>query len=77
MTDYFWEDLEPKHSKFDVDVINIKWYVQPNDLVGGWCISNVDKPPSQHNHIDEFEIGDLLTEEVANYIVSIHNMRFD
>jgi hypothetical protein len=51
------------------DALNVKWYAQPNDLIGGWCVSIIDKPPSQ----GPGDIGNFITEEMARHVVEIHN----
>jgi hypothetical protein len=56
------------------ELTECRWYAVPNDLIGGWDISNVNKPESQRNpYGEEFEIGSFLTEEVAQHIVDVHN----
>lgn len=47
------------------------WFVQPDDLIGGWCITPLPLPPSAGTP----QIADFLKEEVARYIVSLHNQR--
>lgn len=48
-----------------------RWYVQPNDLIGGWCVMTEDKPPSEADPASW--IGDCLSQEVAEHIVVLHN----
>lgn len=56
------------------DSINQKWYLHPNDLIGGFSINNVDKPLSQCDfRKDEGEIADFMMEEDAKHIVELHN----
>lgn len=50
------------------------WYAVVDDCIGGWAISNVDKPTSeQYYRKGELELGSFLTEEMARYIVGLHN----
>lgn len=35
--------------KFGTKPTDGPWYVQENDLMGGWCLCNVNIPPSRHN----------------------------
>lgn len=54
--------------------LHVRWYVHPNDLVGGWSVNNVDKPVSQCDHTQgEMEVADFTTEEDAHHIVMLHN----
>lgn len=48
------------------------WYVQPNDLIGGWCIMPIDEPPSQAEYMI---IADVFSRELGERIVSEHNAR--
>jgi len=52
-----------------------KWYTVVNDLVGGWSITLIDKPMSQHNPSvpGDGEIADFVDEETARYICELHN----
>lgn len=50
------------------------WYAVPNDLIGGWSVSNVDKPASQINvYHSQFELGTFMDRRVAEHIVNLHN----
>ncbi len=54
-----------------------RWYVVVNDVVGGWSVSNVDKPISQQDPKNgEWEIADFVTRDEAEAIAAEHNMRF-
>lgn len=52
-----------------VSPLDVSWYAQPNDLIGGWCITTTDMPLSA----GAFEVADMFTEEVARHIVRLHN----
>lgn len=58
-----------------LDALGQRWYVYPNDLIGGWCITNVEKPPSEHNPytFDEHMVADFVCKEVADHVVDLHN----
>ena len=46
-------------------------FAKENDLIGGWCVMNVDKPPSQANYKkNEYDIADFVNEENAKFIAS-------
>lgn len=50
------------------------WYVVENDLIGGWSISNVNKPESQQDPYEgEFEIATFVIKEVAEHMAEVHN----
>lgn len=45
------------------------WYARPDDLIGGWCITAVDQPPSAGYP----SLGDFLSRELAEHIAAMHN----
>lgn len=50
------------------------WYLVPNDLIGGHCISIHNKPASQHNTPNgEHWVAEVFTEEIGQHIVDLHN----
>ena len=51
--------------------MNDMWYAHPDDLIGGWCIMNIDLPPSQTSGIRQ--IASVCDETVARHIASLHN----
>lgn len=56
------------------DLLKQRWYVHPDDLIGGWAVMNVDKPPSQADYrLYEVSVADFLTEEAARHMVELHN----
>jgi hypothetical protein len=53
-----------------------RWFVAENDLYGGWSIVNVDvEKVSQLRNTQDHRtlVDDIPTEELAHYIVSLHN----
>lgn len=52
------------------EALTVKWYVQPEDLIGGWCIMTTDYPPSENKG---HYIADFIRKEDAEYIVELHN----
>lgn len=56
-----------------------RWYVLVDDLVGGYAIANVDK--KRVSALDwrqsESTIGEFISEELATYIVKMHNHWLD
>lgn len=46
-----------------------RWYPQPNDLIGGWCVMPVDQPPSAGYP----EVAETMSEDVARHIADLHN----
>lgn len=59
-----------------ISPMNVRWFAHPNDLIGGWCVTTVDKPPSQHAPGD-FTVADFIDEATARYIAELHNSRLD
>lgn len=61
-----------KPSTYEYD----EWYVVQNDVIGGWDISTLNKPPSQYTReeIQQFPtIAECTFKSVAEYIVQLHN----
>ena len=59
----------------DIDLLLLsqQWYAKPDDLVGGWCVTNCDKTPSQIDvRKGEYVVGDFLTERMAKEVVAGH-----
>jgi hypothetical protein len=52
-----------------LNFMEIPWYAVENDLIGGWCIMPIDAPPSSGIP----DIGDFLTQEIAQHVVDLHN----
>lgn len=48
---------------------DVEWFVQENDIIGGWCVMPVDEPPS----LGVSEVADFTTRELAEHIANIHN----
>lgn len=46
-----------------------RWYPQPDDLIGGWCVMPVDEPPSGGC----FAVADFISQEIAEHIAELHN----
>jgi hypothetical protein len=52
-----------------------RWYVISNDVVGGWSIAAINKPVSEIIGLEHIIADDVLTQEIASYIVAVHNYR--
>lgn len=63
----YLRSLSPE--KLEGEILNRKWYVQPNDLIGGWCIMPVDAPPSTGC----VEIAGFISKDQALHIADLHN----
>jgi hypothetical protein len=66
-------NAEQWKAKFD-RLLFEPWYVVEDDVVGGWAIAMVNKPLSEILGREPV-IGEMLTKELANYIVTLHNYR--
>jgi hypothetical protein len=57
----------------------VPWFVVQDDVIGGWAISNVDKPVSEIDTRDgsEFVITDFISKALADYIVGLHNWNIE
>lgn len=52
----------------------VRWYAQPNDLIGGWCVMPVDLPPSSGC----WQVADFIGgQEMAEYVAELHNRRVE
>lgn len=50
------------------------WYAHPNDLIGGWAVMSVDRPPSTLAPEDEGrEVAIFTCEEDARRIADLNN----
>jgi hypothetical protein len=50
-------------------ILTARWYVQPDDEIGGWCVMPVDEPPSAGHP----KVADFLSREMAEHVVELHN----
>lgn len=57
--------------ELEEEVLKRKWFVHPNDLIGGHCIMPVDAPPSSGC----FEVADFISKKVADHVVRLHNVQ--
>lgn len=65
-------------SRFDEEALSGRWYVHADDLIGGWAVMNVDKPPSQCDaRAGEGEIASFVSEAVARHIADLHHAWLD
>jgi transcriptional regulator with XRE-family HTH domain len=55
------------------ELISRKWYVYPNDLIGGYCIMPIDAPLSSGCS----QIADFINELAAEHIATLHNSTID
>lgn len=51
------------------ELLSRRWFVQPNDMVGGYCAMPVNAPPSSGC----FPIAEFMSEKAATLIVEMHN----
>ncbi len=54
------------------DPLAATWYAQPNDVIGGWCVMDVDATPADAQRP---EIADFTRREHAEHIADLHNER--
>lgn len=54
----------------DVDVLALRWRAQPDNLIGGWCIT-LDEPGTPADGLPT--LADFCAGEVAEHIVDLHN----
>lgn len=51
------------------EVMRRNWFVQPDDLIGGWCIMPINQPPSSGC----FEVASFMSKIAAEHVVFLHN----
>lgn len=66
----FWR-LGLSSEEMERFLLTVPWFVQPDDLIGGWCITPLPYPPGDGTP----EIASFISEDIAHYIVSLHNQR--
>ena len=54
------------------DPMSKPWFVVVDDLIGGFAVSNVDKPTSEIDRPD-LVITDFIDEAAARHVVELHN----
>lgn len=62
-------ELRERASRICGEFMQMRWYPQVNDLIGGWCVMPVDEPPSKGLP----EVADFLSREAAEHIALLHN----
>jgi hypothetical protein len=53
------------------DRVQVKWYVNEDDLIGGWDIGTQSVPASQSHSAENVAWG--LNHDIAEHIVALHN----
>lgn len=66
-----WRTL--RGDALEQSMLAVRWFVQPNDVIGGWCVTVVDLPPSSGYP----EVADFLSERAARHIADLHNAALD
>ncbi len=56
----------------DTDPLKATWHAKPNDLIGGWCVMDVDHTPALAGRP---EIADFTIRAHAEHIADLHNER--
>lgn len=46
------------------------WYAKPNDLIGGWCVMDIDQTPAQAQRPG---VADFTSQALAEHIADLHN----
>jgi hypothetical protein len=85
-TDYGWSNPPPSLDKMppavaglwklgpaglDEYIMNNVWFVEADDMIGGWVIVPLPFPPS----IGNIEIANFVREDNARYIAALHNQQ--
>ena len=65
-----WIDTVDDAKRKSAPPLGVTWYAQPNDVIGGWCVMTVNKPPGEAK---VQEVADFVTEEAARHVADIHN----
>lgn len=62
-----WRSL--RGADLEQAMLAARWFVQVDDLIGGWCVTVVDLPPSAGYP----SVADFLSRAAAEHIVGLHN----
>lgn len=54
----------------DVDIMRERWKAQPDNLIGGWCIT-LDRAGTPADGLPT--LADFVSGQVAEHIVMLHN----
>lgn len=55
-----------------------RWYAVVDNLIGGYAISNVDKPTAELDHLKgEYDVATFMDFATAEHMVSLHNKWWD
>jgi hypothetical protein len=65
-----WIDTVDDAKRSQTPPLGVTWYAQPNDILGGWCVMPVDKPPGEAKIQ---EVADVVDETTARHLADIHN----
>jgi hypothetical protein len=58
----------------DADVMDARWYAMLDDMIGGWCVMNADKSPSESNFVSgEWQVVRFTSKGIAQHIANLHN----
>ena len=56
------------------DALSVRWYARPDDLIGGWCVMSVDRPPSRCDWwFGLGEVASFAGEAEARHMADLHN----
>lgn len=55
------------------DYLSHRWFARENDIIGGWCVTPVDEPPSH----GVTEVASFTSKELADHIAFLHNQWLD
>ncbi len=50
--------------------MNEQWFAQPEDTIGGWCVTSSPEPPSAGLRN---VVADFVNEDAARHIALLHN----
>ena len=56
-------------AQLEREIMSREWFAHENDLVGGWCVMPVNRPPS----VCPIVVGDFMSKVAATHVVQLHN----
>lgn len=62
-----WRTL--RGAELEDAMLRARWFVHPNDVIGGWSVTPADLPPSSGVP----EVATFLSEQAARHITDLHN----
>lgn len=54
----------------DILRLRARWYAKPDNLIGGWCVMDIDATPGESSRSP---VADFSSERMARHVAYLHN----